>query len=103
MRKDRHDHCRVISGKWNKQDWDAFIATREADLAELDKKEPTTPERLYPRAKGATGPTVDDFALALIQGGYYVYLAQTGQGEFREETLFSSAAMLKAESDRRRS
>jgi hypothetical protein len=48
---------------------DAFIATREAELAALDKAQ--KPEPLYPRAKGATGPALDDFALALIQGGYF--------------------------------
>ena len=73
----------------------AFIATREAELAALDKAQ--KPEPLYPRAKGATGPTLDDFALALIQGGYF------DRGETGDvQALFLEAAELKAESDRRR-
>ena len=76
---------------------DDFIATREAELAELDKEGSTTPERLYPRAKGATGPTVDDFALALIQGGYYPL-----RNEDTAALLYARAVELKAESERRR-
>lgn len=111
--KDRQDHCGVIYGKWGVQEWDDFIATREAELAELDKKVPTNadctcmtsseaiapiPERLYPRAKGATGPTVDDFALALIHSGFY----NPYEPDYAERT-YGIAEKLKAESDRRRS
>ena len=83
---------------WDNDQWDAFIATREAELAELDKKDPTAPERLYPRAKGATGPTVDDFALALIHSGFY----NPYEPDYAERT-YGIAEKLKAESDRRRS
>lgn len=90
----RQNGCRT---DWmeSHEKWDSFIATREAELAALDKAQ--KPEPLYPRAKGATGPTLDDFALALIQGGYF------DRGETGDvQALFLEAAELKAESDRRR-
>lgn len=79
---------------WTTEQWDNFIATREAELAELNKKElgnhrkDKMPEsaRLDQRqgcnhsmpSTGTTGTvytwkpdqTVDDFALTLIQGGF---------------------------------
>ena len=76
-------------------DWDAFIATREAELAELDKKESTNAD---------CAPTVDDFALALIQGGYFQIVlgedAAIGNLIARATKIRDA---LKAESDRRRS
>ena len=49
------------------------------------------------------GPTLDDFALALIQGGFYQDLeADEETHAMPAECLFNAAASLKAESDRRR-
>jgi hypothetical protein len=74
---------------------DAFIATREAELAALDKEAPVAGVGIPCRCN--ITPTLDDFALALIQGGYF------DRGETGDvQTLFLEAAELKAESDRRR-
>ena len=98
----RQDGCRG----WNQhpKKWDAFISTREAELAALEK----TP-RLYIGKNGKMeyimpiGPTIDDFALALIQGGFYQDLeADEETHAMPAECLFNAAASLKAESDRRR-
>lgn len=77
------------------KDWDAFISSREAELSALEEtphdgltheervKELTgstnaySKPRLYIGKDGKPeyimplGPTLDDFALALIQGGYF--------------------------------
>jgi len=124
-------------------EWDAFISTREAELAALEEtpqdgvcqkclgegfyytKGATTMEavkrtcecqtgayskpRLYIGKDGKPeyimpiGPTLDDFALALIQGGFYQDLeADEETHAMPAECLFNAAASLKAESDRRR-
>lgn len=76
---------------WRDRDWDAFSATREAELAEIEKTTTKACEKCggagFYYTKGATtmeavkrvcecqdqpsAPTLDDFALALIQGGYF--------------------------------
>jgi len=124
-------------------EWDAFISTREAELAALEEtprdgvcpkclgvgfyytKGATTMEavkrtcecqtgayskpRLYIGKDGKPeyimpiGPTLDDFAIALIQGGFYQDLeADEETHAMPAECLFNAAASLKAESDRRR-
>ena len=112
---------------WQELDWDAFISTREAELAALEEtpqdgltheeraKELTgstnaySKPRLYIGKDGKPeyimpiGPTLDDFALALIQGGFYQDLeADEETHAMPAECLFNAAASLKAESDRRR-
>lgn len=106
-----------------------FIATREAELAALDKAQEslrgdgnagpsdglshvqtaphdglTHEERvraLYGEAFRRTNPSpsLDDFALALIQGGSY---SMAFSSELAAEIIYERAATLKAESDRRR-
>lgn len=96
-------------------EWDAFISTREAELAALEE----TPKERHPiefvghkvYAPGAISagepsfqftqysPTLDDFALALIQGGYY---PSTMQSEDGAKWLYRRAEEVKAESDARR-
>ena len=119
---------------WQTPDWDAFISTREAELAEMEKTPTKVCEKCggagFYYTKGATTmeavkrvcecqdhyhagvttapktladriPTLDDFALALIQGGFGITEPGYDYGE-SFKALFSLAESLKAESDRRR-
>lgn len=136
------DHCpgknesATVCFHWREHEWDAFISTREAELAEMEKAaedikagDPVA-QTLSGYVKvgeihGAVGkafdvyekpcietvsaesinpdriPTLDDFALALIQGGFSISDPGYDNGE-SIKALFSRAAALKAESDRRR-
>ena len=110
-------------------DWDAFITTREAELAALDKAQEslrgdgnagprdglshvqtaphdglTHEERvraLYGEAFRRTtpSPTLDDFALALIQGGYF---NMTMGEDAAVSNLISRAGKIKDALDARR-
>lgn len=115
----RGDLC-SFSGK--PADWDAFISTREAELAEPEntpqdglshvQTAPDDPlEKMLAKWRGGAIPagdpsfrftdripTIDDFALALIQGGYYC----PNDEKNPEASLYHFAERLKAESDRRR-
>ena len=124
---------------WNSVSWDAFISTREADLAALEEtpqdgvcqkclgagfyytKGATTMEavkrtcecqtgayskpRLYIGKDGKPeyimpiGPTLDDLALVLIQGGYF---NMTMGEEAAISNLVSRAEKIKAALDARR-
>ena len=124
---------------WQELEWDAFISTREAELAALEEtpqdgvcqkclgegfyytKGATTMEavkrtcecqtgayskpRLYIGKDGKPeyimpiGPTLDDFALALIQGGYF---NMTMGEEAAIANLVSRAEKIKAALDARR-
>lgn len=74
----------MLSPDESKAYWDDFIAAREAELAQTAEE---------PGVIMSSGKTVDDFAIALIKGGYYVV------GE--NVALYNAATGLKAESDRR--
>ena len=117
--------CPVCNGeRCTKNDdfsWDAFISTREAELAEMEKTEVAHQAPVCEKCggagfyyiKGATtmeavkracecqahSPTLDDFALALIQGGYF---NMTMGEEAAIENLVSRAGKIKSELDRRR-
>jgi len=104
-------------------DWDAFISTREAELAALEEtphdgltheervKELTgstnaySKPRLYIGKDGKPeyimpiGPTLDDFAIALIQGGYF---NMTMGEDAAISNLVSRAEKIKAALDARR-
>ena len=108
---------------WQDLDWDAFISTREAELAALEEtpqdgltheeraKELTggttaySKPRLYIGKDGKPeyimpiGPTLDDFALALIQGGYF---NMTMGEDAAISNLVSRAEKIKAALDARR-
>ena len=62
--REREGCC--LSPDESKAYWDDFIAAREAELAQ-------TPEE--PGVIMSSGKTVDDFAIALIKGGYYVVIS----------------------------
>lgn len=89
------DHCpgknkaATVCFHWREHEWDAFISAREAELAEMEK---AAEDRI---------PTLDDFALTLIQGGFSITEPGYDNGE-SIKALFSRAAAIKAESDRRR-
>ena len=57
-----------------------------------------TDENPAHRANGKDSPSIDDFAIALIRGGYY----HLTLGELAEKRLYHYAERLKAESDKRR-
>ena len=106
---------------WYTAELDAFISTREAELAEMEKTEVAHQAPVCEKCggagfyyiKGATtmeavkracecqahSPTLDDFALALIQGGYF---NMTMGEEAAIENLVSRAGKIKSELDRRR-
>ena len=82
--------------------WDACISIRETELAKTEKTPQdglshvqTAPHDWLTRNTIFTDriPSLDDFALALIQGGYYFM--------GKPEDLYIEAASIKAESDRR--
>ena len=87
---------------WQELEWDAFISTREAELAALEETPDLTPKPGY---SGCTigvdpiGPTLDDFALALIQGGYF---NMTMGEDAAISNLVSRAEKIKAALDARR-
>ena len=111
--------CRVCE----KDFWDAFISTREAELAALEEtpQDGLTHEERAKELTGSTnayskprlyigkdgnpeyimpiGPTLDDFALALIQGGYF---NMTMGEDAAISNLVSRAEKIKAAIDARR-